>query len=32
MSGGPKPADEDYAAGDFLARYDDSIQAALPPS
>jgi uncharacterized protein (TIGR03086 family) len=29
VSGTEQAADEDYAAGDFLARYDASIQAAL---
>jgi len=29
VSGTEQAADEDYAAGDFLARYDESIQAAL---
>jgi len=29
ISGGVQVADEDYTAGDFVARYDESIQAAL---
>jgi uncharacterized protein (TIGR03086 family) len=29
VSGTEQAADEDYAAGDFVARYDESIQAAL---
>jgi uncharacterized protein (TIGR03086 family) len=29
VSGGEQVADEDYAAGDFVARYDESIQAAI---
>ena len=29
VSGTEQAVDEDYAAGDFLARYDESIQAAL---
>jgi len=29
VSGGEQVADEDYAAGDFVARYDESIEAAL---